>query len=108
MEIDVKKRKIIIHVGLQKTASKYLQDVFFPRLNNVAYIGRPYTQENYAFNSLQYAGNSIYNDSVIREEFDRIENKIAKDNIILIFSVRDFRGFGGQDGYVIPVAVLHH
>jgi hypothetical protein len=92
LEIDVKKRKIIIHVGLQKTASKYLQDVFFPRLNNVAYIGRPYTQENYAFNSLQYADNSIYNVSVIREEFDRIENKIAKDNTILI-SDELFSGF---------------
>lgn len=88
----MKKRKIVIHVGLQKTASTYLQDLFFPRLNNVAYIGRPYTQENYAFNSLQYADNSLYTTSVIREEFDRIENKMPKGYPILI-SDELFSGF---------------
>jgi hypothetical protein len=76
--------EIIVHVGLQKTATKYLQEVFFPRLNNVAYIGRPYTQENYAFNSLQYADSSLYSVSAIGEEINRIENKMAKGSPILI------------------------
>ena len=76
--------KIIIHVGLQKTATKYLQEVFFPRLNNVTYIGRPYTQENYAFNSLQYADSSLYSVSAIGEEINRIENEMAKGSPVLI------------------------
>ena len=80
----MKNRNIIIHVGLPKTASTYLQSIVFPRLNNVAYIGRPYTQENYAFNSLQYADKSLYAVSAIREEIDFIENKIAQGNPILI------------------------
>ena len=87
----MKDSKIFIHVGLPKTASTYLQDVF-PRLNNVAYIGRPYTQENYAFNTLQYADNSLYTSSTIRKEIDNIENEIAKGNPILI-SDELFSGF---------------
>jgi len=88
----VKDSKIFIHVGLPKTASTYLQDSVFPRLNNVAYIGRPYTQENYAFNTLQYADNSLYTSSAIRKEIDNIENEIAKGNPILI-SDELFSGF---------------
>ena len=88
----MKKRKIIIHIGLPKTASSYLQDVFFPRLNNVVYIGRPYTQENYAFNSLQYADNSLYNDLVIREEINHIRNATPKGDTILI-SDEQFSGY---------------
>ena len=88
----MKNSKIFIHVGLPKTASTFLQNDIFPRLNNVAYIGRPYTQENYAFNTLQYADNSLYASSTIRKEFDNIENEIAKGNPILI-SDELFSGF---------------
>ena len=80
----MKNSKILIHVGLPKTASTYLQDNVFPRLNNIAYIGRPYTQENYAFNTLQYADNSLYASSAIRKEIDNIENEMAKGDTILI------------------------
>ena len=80
----MKDSKIFIHVGLPKTASTYLQNNIFPRLNNVAYIGRPYTQENYAFNTLQYADNSLYASSTTRKEIDNIENELAKGNPILI------------------------
>jgi len=88
----VKNSKIFIHVGLPKTASTYLQNNVFPRLNNVAYIGRPYTQENYAFNTLQYADNSLYASSAIQKEFDKIENEMAKGNPLLI-SDELFSGF---------------
>lgn len=61
-----------------------MQDVFFPILNKVTYIGRPYTQENCAFNALQYAEDSIYDAAVIRDEFDAIKKSVAKDNTLLI------------------------
>jgi hypothetical protein len=84
----VKKSRIIVHVGLPKTASTYLQDSVFPRLNNLAYIGRPYTQENYAFNTLQYADSSIYASSTVRREIEGIENQMAKGDPILISDER--------------------
>jgi len=76
--------KIIIHVGLQKTASQFLQNVVFPRLENVMYIGRPFTQENYAFNSLQCADNSLYDPSVVGREIDRIKKERSEGGTILI------------------------
>jgi hypothetical protein len=88
----VKDSRIFIHVGLPKTASTYLQNSVFPRLKNVAYIGRPYTQENYAFNTLQYADKSFYTSSTIRKELERIENEIARGSPILI-SDELFSGF---------------
>jgi hypothetical protein len=79
----VKNSKIIFHVGLQKTGSTFLQDLIFPELKNVTYIGRPYTQENYAFNTLQYADSSLYNPLAIRNELDRIK-EIAQGETVLI------------------------
>jgi hypothetical protein len=88
--------KTFIHVGLQKTASTYLQKIVFPRLEEVVFIGRPYTQENYAFNTLQYADNSLYEPNVLREEISRIQN-VAQGKSILIsdeqFSGCPFYGF---------------
>lgn len=75
---------IFIHVGLPKTASTYLQKAVFPHLKNITYIGRPYTQENFAFNSLQYAENGIYDDSQVKQEIDKIINKVDTKNSILI------------------------
>ena len=88
----MKDGRIFIHVGLPKTASTYLQNNVFPRLNNIAYVGRPYTQENYAFNTLQYADNSLYSSSTMRKEIDDIEKEIAKGHPILI-SDELFSGF---------------
>ncbi|MEY2978397.1 MAG: hypothetical protein ACO31I_18375 [Prochlorotrichaceae cyanobacterium] len=75
--------KVVIHVGLQKTASTYLQSEFFPRLSDIVYIGRPYTQENYAFNTLQYADRSLYEPTALSQEIERIK-EIAQDKPILI------------------------
>jgi len=80
----MKNRRFIIHVGLQKTASTFLQEVLFPRFNNIVYIGRPYTQENFAFNCLQYADNSLYDVSEMRREINRIEKANSEGNPILI------------------------
>ena len=85
-------RKTIIHIGLQKTASTYLQKVFFPSLKNVTYIGRPYTQENFAFNTLQYADDILYNPVSMQKEICKIENSFP-DNDTLLISDELFSGY---------------
>jgi hypothetical protein len=76
--------RILFHVGLQKTASTFFQDVVFPQLPDVAYVGRPYTQENHAFNTLQYADDALYDASAFREEIERIEREAAGGRPILV------------------------
>lgn len=60
--------KTIIHVGLHKTATTFLQLNVWPQVSGYIYLTRPYTQHNHAFNQLQYADDSLYvRDSVISE-----------------------------------------
>ena len=68
----MRNRKVFIHVGLPKTASTLLQELVFPALRDVTYISRPYTQENHAFNKLQYADDSIYAAEELRNEMNNI------------------------------------
>jgi hypothetical protein len=62
--------KVFLHVGLQKTGTTYLQTRVFPQISEITYIGRPYTQENHAFNTLQYADGTLY-------EPERLEHEIT-------------------------------
>ena len=87
----MKSRKIIIHVGLQKTATTYFQQRIFPQLDDFLYIGRPYTQENHAFNAMQYADNSIYAPSVLQDEIKRIAD--AANGRSILISDELFSGF---------------
>lgn len=50
----------IIHVGLHKTGSTFLQQEIWPQVEGVHYLTRPFTQHNHAFNKLQYADDSVY------------------------------------------------
>jgi Sulfotransferase domain len=68
----MKDQKVFIHVGLPKTASTLLQEIVFPALKPMTYISRPYTQENHAFNKLQYADDSLYAAEELRDEIDNI------------------------------------
>ena len=68
----MKDQKVFIHVGLPKTASTLLQEIVFPALKPATYISRPYTQENHAFNKLQYADDSFYAAGELRDEINNI------------------------------------
>ena len=68
----MKDKKVFIHVGLPKTASTLLQEIVFPALKPVIYVSRPYTQENHAFNKLQYADDSLYAAEELRDEINNI------------------------------------
>lgn len=71
--------KQIIHVGLHKTATTYLQKKVFPSLEHYTLYTRPYTQHNHAFNQLQYADDSLYNKEIVEKEIE----KFPSENIIL-------------------------
>jgi len=68
----MKDQKVFIHVGLPKTASTLLQEIVFSALKPMTYISRPYTQENHAFNKLQYADDSFYAAEELRDEINNI------------------------------------
>jgi hypothetical protein len=72
-ELNIMMRKIFIHVGLHKTASTFLQEKLFPALTKTTYVGRPYTQQNEAFNKLQYADKSLYDPQYIQKELEKIK-----------------------------------
>ncbi len=72
-------KKCVIHVGLHKTATTFLQKEIWPNFNNYTYISRPYTQHNHAFNKLQYADDSLYSKNELLAEL----TKIKADNILL-------------------------
>ena len=83
--------RVFIHVGVHKTASTFIKKPELHEFKNVFYVSRPYTQENYAFNLLQYADNSIYKDQILSEEFSLI-SKASNGKPILI-SDEMFFGF---------------
>jgi hypothetical protein len=66
-------QKVFIHVGLHKTASTFLQEKVFPTLTQTTYVGRPYTQQNEAFNKLQYADDSLYQPDLMLQELEKIK-----------------------------------
>ncbi|NNK64841.1 MAG: hypothetical protein HKO98_16690 [Gemmatimonadetes bacterium] len=67
--------RVVLHVGLQKTASTYLQRQVFPAARGLTFVSRPYTQAGHAFNLLQYADASLYDPSVLEAEFQRLRDR---------------------------------
>ncbi|MGL1958246.1 MAG: hypothetical protein OCD00_13115 [Colwellia sp.] len=71
--------KKIIHLGLHKTATTFLQTHVWPIVPNFTCMTRPFTQHNHAFNQLQYADDSLYEEQKLISFFDKFHN----ENIIL-------------------------
>jgi hypothetical protein len=67
--------RVVLHVGLQKTASTYLQRQVFPAARGLTFVSRPHTQDGHAFNLLQYADGSLYDPSVLETEFQRLRER---------------------------------
>ena len=88
-------QKVYLHVGLQKTASTYLQDKVFPNMSGISYVGRPYTQVNKAFNSLQYADDSLYSSDTLSRELQLIRQDAGAKPVLIsdeLFSGYAFYG----------------
>lgn len=60
----------ILHIGLHKTGTTYLQNVVWPQVRGVQYLTRPFTQFNHAFNMLQYADDALYEIQDVRAVLD--------------------------------------
>ncbi|VEP12699.1 conserved hypothetical protein [Hyella patelloides LEGE 07179] len=84
-------KKTYIHIGIPKTATTYLQNQIFPHIKSAYYVGRPYTQENHAFNLLQYADNTLFKPIKFANELDKI-NKLASDKEYILISDEKFFG----------------
>ena len=68
-------KKTIIHVGLHKTASTFLQTGIFPGLKNHLLITRPYTQHNHSWNALQYADDTFFDENDFLNEIARYKSQ---------------------------------
>lgn len=64
--------KTILHIGLHKTATTFLQDCFWPEVSSYTYLSRSFTQFNHAMNRLQYADESLYDESAVREQLAEV------------------------------------
>lgn len=62
--------EVFIHIGLPKTATSFFQKIVFPKIPNIKLIATPYTQYNTAFNMLQYADDTIYDENIFKDELD--------------------------------------
>ena len=75
------KKQTILHVGLHKTGTSYLQASVFPLFHSYTLLTRPYTQHNFAFNKLQFADDSLYSKKEMEEELGQFgdSNLIISD-----------------------------
>ena len=85
-------RKTLIHVGLQKTASTFFQQQFFPRLTGVCTVTRPFTQDNAAFNRMQFADDSLFDRAALFAVAREIEQGCPLGDTLLL-SDELFAGF---------------
>lgn len=72
-----------MHIGLPKTASTFLQGRF-ASCGDVAYVGRPFTQENRAFNSLQYADDCLFDGGELRRTVDDLAARYSHQRVLVL------------------------
>jgi hypothetical protein len=86
-------REHILHFGLPKTASSFLQERVFPRFEGLTYVGPEQIRNSAAFNHLRLADDSLYDPSAMRAMLAGL----AGDRVLFSeerFGGR-FLGFGG-------------
>jgi len=73
MSFDNSTKKVFIHIGLHKTGTTYLQNEIWTQASSYTFISRPYTQHNHAFNQLQYADDTMFNEDLIKNEISKFD-----------------------------------
>lgn len=73
-------RRTFIHIGFPKTGTTYLQRKIFSNLQDIIYLEKPFTQMNFAFNTLQYQCNSLYDSTILKNCFVEIEKEFGENN----------------------------
>ncbi|WP_419911903.1 hypothetical protein [Hoeflea sp.] len=71
--------KTILHVGLHKSASTYLQRQIFPQSKHHLLLTLPYTSHNGPLQLLQYGDDTAYSKDLLQEELA----KLPTDSLIL-------------------------
>ncbi len=85
--------KVMIHVGLHKTASTFLQRQVFPCFRQYVLLSKPYLGTNSAFNALIYGDDTIYRESLVRQEINAVVQHAESDGSTgLILSEEEFSG----------------
>ena len=81
---------VFIHVGLHKTASTWLQDEVFNKLQEFFLVSRPYTTLSTGWNKLLLANNGIFREADLESELKEIlvSNGVKK----LLLSDENFSG----------------
>ncbi len=86
-------KRVLIHVGLHKTASTFLQHKVFPLFTQYEFLGKSYLGYNSAFNRLIYGDDTLYQGSAIRQELRLIYNRIVSTSASgLILSEEELSG----------------
>ena len=70
-------KRVLIHVGLHKTASTFLQRKVFPSFTQDEFLGKSYLGCNSAFNRLIYGDDTLYDGPAIRKELRLICDRIV-------------------------------
>jgi len=65
----------VLHIGLHKTGSSFLQAKVFPFIGGVTYLGRHFCQLNEAMNKMQYADETVYDPAELVEALEGIEGE---------------------------------
>lgn len=71
--------KTVIHVGLHKTGTTFLQSHIFSQAQRSRLISRPYTQHNWSWNRLQYADDTFFDE----REFENEVNQFGSGGLII-------------------------
>ena len=53
-------------------------------MQGIAYVGRPYTQDRRAFNTLQFSDGTIYEPEILSEEISSIGQCAHGTNVVLV------------------------
>lgn len=89
----MREKKVLIHVGLHKTASTFLQQKVFPSFTQFEFLGKSYLSWNSAFNRLIYGDDTLYQSSAIRQELRLIYDRIVSTGASgLILSEEELSG----------------
>ncbi len=71
--------KTIIHIGMPRTASTFLQREFFPKIEGFTFLGVETTHYSAAFQRLLYQDDSLFDET----EFEKTAAEIRSQNAIL-------------------------
>ncbi len=73
----------VIHVGLPKTGTTFIQNEVLEKSDQIFYVGRPYTQEGRAFNMIQYCDDTLYDEAAVRDEINALKRRAEGRKIVI-------------------------